>query len=165
MNKRETKIEELRDAIFEYVEIELEESLPLCSRENEILFYFNSVEKGGYIFLDEIYHIYYVHSESGEVVEVDVSDIIADDVKEDIEFSLIPYELDEDIIDQLEEEYEELYQWFVELDYKENIDDEEKEKIKRFKEVFDLLVPDSMLKEIYYSLGYEMFNYIEDCLA
>ena len=98
-------------------------------------------------------------------MEVDVSEIIPDDLKEEVEFSLIPYELDEDDSDELEDEYEELYEWFVELDFKEDINDEERKKLRRFKEVFDLLVPDSMLKDIYMSLGFEMFNYFEDCLA
>lgn len=162
---RESRIEELRDAVFSSVEIELLESLPICNKENEILFYYNTAEKGGYCFLDEVYHIFYINSFSGEAVEVDVSEIIPDDLKEEVEFSLIPYELDEDDSDELEDEYEELYEWFVELDFKEDINDEERKKLRRFKEVFDLLVPDSMLKDIYMSLGFEMFNYFEDCLA
>jgi hypothetical protein len=51
---KQSRIEELRDAIFSNVEIELVESLPLCNRETEVLFYYDIKEKGGYYFLDEI---------------------------------------------------------------------------------------------------------------
>lgn len=163
-NVLESRIEELRDKTYMNIEIELAESLPLCNRKNEILFYYNTVSKEGYYFFDEIYHLFYINRETGDIERVDQSEIIPDDIKDDIEFSVIPFDdsLDGNEVYNLEEEYETLYNWFVKNNFKENLSKEEKNKLQRLKDIFEKLIPDCPLRDIYLSLGYEMFDYIDN---
>ncbi len=162
---KQSRIEELRDAIFSNVEIELVESLPLCNRETEVLFYYDIKEKGGYYFLDEIYYIFYIARIDGQVEEAKVEEIIPEDLKSEIEFSQIPYDSEDDGLEDLEEEYGRLYLWFAELGFKDELNQEEKEKLRRLKQIFEKLVPDSVLRDLYLALGYSMFDYIDTQLA
>lgn len=160
--RRQSRIEELELGIR--VELELVPSYPLCNRETEVLFFYDIEEKGGYCFLDKIYYIFSIAKVNGHIEAVKEEEIIPEDLRSKIELSVIPYDYEVDD-EEYEDEYEELYQWFVELDFKDEINQEEKEKLRRLKQAFEMLVPDSVLRDIYLSLGYSMFEYIDMQLA
>ncbi len=165
MDQNESWINELRLLINDSIDDVLSESLPLCNRKHEILFFYRIIERENYLFLEDIYHIFSVERESGDVIEADVSKIIPEDMKCEIMCSPVIIEVSREELDILTDEYEELYYWFVRLDFKEDLNEVEKSKLRRLKELFERIIPDSILREIYYSFGFEMFNYIEDCLT
>ncbi len=163
--ERESLIEPMLDEIFSKVEIEYIQSLPICTKENEYIFFYNiQVDDDNNPYLAELAYLYGVNSFDGTIDGGDFYETLGiQDLKDQIEGSLIDFDDDQDQDDdELEEEYEELYNWFVTLDFKENTTDKERIKLNRMYEVFKLLVPDGVLRDMYLSIGQDMFNYLEN---
>ena len=160
MNMENSKCDHLKTVISKEIKEQYTESLPVFDDESEILFYYKTIEKNGILFLEGIYHIFLIDRVTGEVEEILASDIISDETAQSIRFSPVFIQYQPEKEHELKERYYSLYDRMLAISMDEIPEDEEIEIMESFKQVFESIVPVSMLKEVYLSLGNTLFHFI-----
>jgi len=142
--------------VFSRVEIELASSLPVIHKDCEVVFFYSTSDHDEFSYsIDSVSYIFSRNIYTGEIKKVEPGEVDADLVSELTGEIIRPEILDEDALD-LEDEYYEHYESIYEMILKHEPVD--KEVAERLTDCFHQLVPDGKLKELYQSIGGQMFT-------
>lgn len=147
------------DTVITDIKIELEMSLPICNRENEIVFFYNIKESDRNSYrIGRIYNIYVLEKSTGELKEAPVEKMLTAELISKMGNAVIHPSLLGDEAVEAEEDYLDNYEEFSAVMYKEG---QGIDLIKRVKCFFEKYLSDEILASIYHHLGKEMFEYME----
>lgn len=155
-----TNIHYLRNNIKSKIEVELAESLPIRNRNCEVIFYYSTNMCEGKLLFGEVKYVFLINDDR-EILSLDVSEIIEAKTRLNMMNAIILDTKEMNVTPELEDEYVELYNSFCELEFAETISKEDLMLIQRLRGVFNKLVPDSVLSDLYFSFGMDMFIYMD----
>ena len=152
--------------ILSNAEIELACSLPVFDKNKEILFLYSTDEVDENSFkIRRIEHLYSRDYTTGVLSEDSILDYLTNDMRLELEGSIVcPKVFDEEAFDA-EEKYYLLYEKFFEMGFKENISTKDKSNLANLVRLFDLIIPESNLKMTYRTIGKEFFSYAQRMLS
>lgn len=143
-------------------EIELACSLPVCSKTQEVIFLYSTLDRDeeSYI-VEEIRHVYARDLTTGQLSEVSPEEIIPQAVLRQAGKSVVvPTVFDDEALDR-EEEYFACYEKFIGSPFEMSPDSEQRQNNRGLYQLFHKLVPASGLRDIYYAIGKDYFAYLK----
>lgn len=149
----------MNNDIFLTVEIELNKSLPMFNRDGEIVFFYDTEELNKGFAITEVR---YVFKKANDFEPYHRVDFDGSSLFENSESScVISTVLGADALNE-SKNYCSNFEKFKAFAYgNREIGDEEISVMLALKKSFNRLVPPSLLKDIYYKLGKDMFNFID----
>lgn len=144
-------------------EVELACSLPICTPTEEILFLYSTApnDEDSYL-VDEIKHVYCRDNATGAISEVDAVKLVNAHTLSQLKHSVVrPTLFDDDALDA-EESYLDYYEKFFKAGFKATPSQEEKENMSNLLKLFNEIIPDSRLKELYLEIGAVFFEFIKE---
>ena len=147
------------NSIMADVKIELNMSMPVCNRENEIVFFYSIKESDNKSYrIGKIYDVYVFDKNKNVIEKADIEKILPADVRARFENAVIHPSITGERAVDAKLEYLDEYENLAAVMYNEGAD---KKLIRKAKIFFDEYLSDKALAEIYHFLGKEMFDYME----
>lgn len=135
------------------IELELAKSLPVCNEEKEYIFYYSTspVDENSFK-VDKIFYIFVLDRKNGGLKKMLPDEVLPAQMLSDVADCVIfPGVFDEEAMD-MEDEYYVCYEKVLDITAKEEIGEDDQREVERLQRLFNQLIPDSALKDIYYYL-------------
>lgn len=149
------------NSILKKVEVELATSLPIYNIKQEIVFFYSTTPIGNDHFrVGSIIHIFSRDIDTGVIKELAPNKVIPQSLLDSVNGSIImPKVWDDEAIAE-EDTYESSYEEFISYSYSKELSARQKNSLQLMYSAFEQLIPVGPLRDVYYSLGQQMFEYI-----
>lgn len=147
---------------FSSAEVELACSLPICNRDNEVLFFYSTKpnDESSYFF-GTVQHVFSRDNKSGQVVELSTFPFSKKGLEACSGCIIKPKIMDEIAMDT-EDKYYALYEQFYENAYNSEQQAVFSDCCRQLLSCFNELIPDGPLKELYEEIGTDYFEYLRE---